>query len=196
MKLLFDLKYTFKNLKNLKFLALFSYISLSACSSPPIIPLQTVPQVDLNRYLGNWYEVSMIPNQFQKMCVADTQANYITTDTWTGDSIKVINRCRKQDGTIEIANGVAKVIQGSQNTKLKVSFFRPFYGNYWILALGEKSANYDWVLVGEPKRQYGWILSRTPVLDPVSLETALKKAESLGYSRSQFVLSKQTNPLN
>ena len=102
MKPLFDFKYI------LKFLALLSYISLTACSSPPAIPLQTVPQLDLNRYLGNWYEVSMIPNRFQKVCVADTQANYMATDTWTGDSIKVINRCRKQDGTIETAKGVAK----------------------------------------------------------------------------------------
>lgn len=172
-----------------------SFLGFSACSSPSLLPMKTVPYVDLNRYLGNWYEVSMIPNTFQRMCVADTQANYTMTNTWTGDTIQVINRCRKSDGTIEIAKGVAKIVAGSHNAQLKVSFFRPFYGNYWILALGEKNTAYTWVLVGEPKRKFAWILSRTPLLDSASLEIALKTAQDLGYLRTQFVLSKQTNPL-
>ncbi len=168
-------------------------LSLAACSSAPLAPMATVPSVELNRYLGNWYQVSMIPNSFQKMCVADTQANYALQDTWTGDSIRVTNRCRTVDGSIETALGVAKVVEGSNNAKLKVAFFRPFYGNYWVLALGN---NYDWVLVGEPKRQFGWILSRKPVLDEASMNAALARAEQLGYSRSQFAASPQTKPLD
>ncbi len=132
-------------LKNLR-LSLCAVLALaavcSACTSTPakpLAPLPTVAALDLSRYLGNWYEVSMIPNRFQNMCTADTQANYALTQTWTGDSIAVTNRCRKTDGTIEVANGVAKVVDGSNNTKLKVSFFRPFYGNYWVLALGENT---------------------------------------------------------
>jgi apolipoprotein D and lipocalin family protein len=169
---------------------------LAACTSAPPAPMATVASVDLNRYLGNWYQVSMIPNSFQKMCVADTQANYALQDTWTGDSIRVTNRCRKSDGTVEAAVGVAKIVPDSSNAKLKVAFFRPFYGNYWILALGEQGANYDWVLVGEPKREYGWVLSRTPTLDAVSLNAVMQRAEAVGYQRSQFVTSPQTQPLN
>lgn len=173
--------------------SVFIALSLAACSSTPLTPMATVPSVDLNRYLGNWYQVSMIPNTFQKMCVADTQANYALADTWTGDSIRVTNRCRTVDGSIETAQGVAKVVEGSNNAKLKVSFFRPFYGNYWVLALGD---TYDWVLVGEPKRQFAWVLSRKPVLEKTSLEAAYTQAEKLGYTRSQFVSSPQTKPLD
>jgi apolipoprotein D and lipocalin family protein len=168
---------------------------VAACSTTPQAPMATVQSVDLNRYLGNWYQVAMIPNSFQKMCVTDTQANYALADTWTGDSIRVTNRCRTADGSIEAAQGVAKVVEGSNNAKLKVAFFRPFYGNYWVLALGENGGNYDWVLVGEPKRQFGWVLSRKPVLDDASLNAALAQAEKLGYTRSQFVNSPQTKPL-
>jgi apolipoprotein D and lipocalin family protein len=180
----------------LKLLAIALTATLvAACSTTPQAPMATVQSVDLNRYLGNWYQVSMIPNSFQKMCVADTQANYALADTWTGDSIRVTNRCRTADGSIETAQGVAKVVEGSNNAKLKVAFFRPFYGNYWVLALGENGGNYDWVLVGEPKRQFGWVLSRKPMLDDASLNAALAQAEKLGYTRSQFVNSPQTKPL-
>jgi apolipoprotein D and lipocalin family protein len=170
-----------------------SAILLAACTSAPQAPMPTVANVDLSRYLGNWYQVSLIPNTFQAQCVADTQANYALQDTWTGDSIRVTNRCRTAAGAIDTAVGVAKIVPDSQNAKLKVAFFRPFYGNYWVLALGEQ---YDWVLVGEPKRQFGWVLSRKPMLDQATLDIALNRAQALGYSKTQFVNSPQTNPLN
>ncbi len=166
---------------------------LTACTSTPTAPLPTVASVDINRYIGNWYEVHMIPNRFQNVCAQAALANYTLESTWTGDSIKVTNRCRRADGSIETAVGVAKVIEGSNNAKLKVSFFRPFYGNYWVLALGN---DYDWVLVGEPKREYGWVLSRTPTLSEANLNAALSKAEQLGYSRTQFVQKTHTTPIN
>jgi apolipoprotein D and lipocalin family protein len=123
------------------------------------------------------------------MCVADTQAQY----TADGDVIRVVNRCRKIDGSLEQASGVAKIVEGTNNSKLRVSFFRPFYGNYWILDL---DADYQWVLVGEPGRKYGWILSRTPTLPPEILNRILDKAVSLGYERSTFRNSPQPSPLN
>ncbi len=165
---------------------------IAACSSAPTAPMATVPSVDLNRYLGTWHQVSFIPNRFQAMCASDTQANYALQDTWTGDSIRVTNRCLDKNGATETAVGVAKIVPDSNNAKLKVAFFRPFYGNYWVLALGEIGGQYDWVLVGEPSRQYGWVLSRKPVLDDASLEAALNQARALGYAREQFVTSPQT----
>lgn len=151
--------------------------------------METVKQVELNRYLGKWYQVVFIPNSFQSMCVADTQAEYQLDDK----DVRVINRCRTKDGSIEQANGTAKLVDNSNNAKLRVSFFRPFYGNYWVLDL---DANYQWVLVGEPGRKYGWILARTPQLDPAIQKLILDKAETLGYQRSQFQVSAQVNPLN
>jgi apolipoprotein D and lipocalin family protein len=75
------------------------------------------------------------------------------------------------------------VVEGSRNTKLRVSFFRPFYGDYWILAL---DPDYRWVLVGEPSRQYGWVLSRTSTLEDDVLQDILDRAQSLGYARAAF----------
>lgn len=162
---------------------------LAGCASAPTAPLPTVPTVDLARYAGAWYEVASLPNRFQKQCVADTQARYRPV----GDDIEVRNRCRTADGTVEDITGIAKVVPGSGNAKLRVSFFRPFYGDYWILAFGPDQR---WVLVGEPKRQFGWVLSRTPQLPAAELDAALARAEALGYDRRAFKTTPQTQPLD
>lgn len=86
-------------------------------------------------------------------------------------------------GSLAQATGIARVVEGSRNAKLRVSFFRPVYGDYWILAL---DPDYRWVLVGEPGRQYGWVLSRTPTLEDGVLQEILERAQSLGYARAAF----------
>lgn len=168
--------------------AILLFAVLAGCAHQPTAPLPTVAAVDLNRYSGDWYEIALLPNRFQSMCVADTQAQYHQD----GDVIRVKNRCRTADGAIEEANGIAKVVSGSNNAKLRVSFFRPFYGDYWILALDPE---YRWVLIGEPKRKYGWVLARTPNLDDTTLQLALDKAAALGFERAAFQRSVQLKPL-
>jgi len=165
------------------------FAGLAGCTLQPATPLPTVESVDLSRYMGDWYEIALLPNRFQSMCVADTQASY----RLDGDVVRVRNRCRKADGGIEEANGIAKVVEGSRNAKLRVSFFRPFYGDYWILAL---DPNYRWVLIGEPSRAYGWVLSRTPQLDDASLQIAFDKAAALGFDRAAFRRTPQNKPLD
>lgn len=159
---------------------------LGACTStPPHAPLPTVAQVELPRYLGTWYEAAMLPNRFQAQCVANTQAQYRLRED---GHIEVKNSCRRADGVQETAIGVAEVVPGSANTKLRVSFFRPFYGDYWVLALAE---DYRWVLVGEPGRRFGWVLSRTPEMAAPDLAAALDRAQALGFERGAFRLTPQ-----
>jgi apolipoprotein D and lipocalin family protein len=153
------------------------------------VPLPTVPQVDLARYAGAWYEIALLPNRFQKQCVADTQARY----RLDGDRVEVVNRCRKADGRIDDIKGRAKVVDGSGNAKLRVSFFWPFYGDYWVLALDD---DYRQVLVGAPSRQYAWVLSRTPQMDEAALQALLDRAAALGFDRAAFRRTPQTQPLD
>ena len=163
--------------------------ALCGCAATPTAPLPTVPSVDLARYTGAWYEVALLPNRFQSQCVADTQARYRQLD---GGDIEVRNRCRRADGTVDDITGVAKVVPDSGNAKLRVSFFRPFYGDYWVLAFGPQQR---WVLVGEPRRRFGWVLSRSPELPTAELDAALAQAAQLGFDRGAFRLTPQTQPL-
>lgn len=164
--------------------------SLSACntadrvSESPLPTLSAVSNVDVPRYLGTWYQQALIPNRFQATCVSDTSATYLAD----GDGLVVINQCRRADRQVEKANGVAKIVEGSNNAKLRVSFFRPFYGDYWVLAL---DPDYNWVLVGEPKREFGWVLSRGTKLDEVTFNQILDRAVALGYDRTAFKRSVQ-----
>jgi apolipoprotein D and lipocalin family protein len=162
--------------------------ALVGCATAPSPPLPTVAAVDLQRYTGTWHEIAVVPNRFQSQCVADTQARYRVA----GDGIEVLNRCRKADGAVDEITGTARVVDGSGNAKLRVTFFWPFYGDYWVLAL---DPDYRWVLVGEPGRRFGWVLSRTPQLAPTELEVAMARAEALGYDRAAFKPTPQTRPL-
>jgi len=162
----------------------------AACGSPPASqpPLPTVAQVDLARYVGSWYEIALLPNRFQKQCVADTQANY----RLDGERVEVINRCRAADGRVDDIKGHAKVVPGSGNARLRVSFFWPIYGDYWIVAL---APDYRHVLVGTPGRDYAWVLSRTPQMDELVLNGLLDRAAALGFDRGAFRRTPQTQPL-
>ena len=160
-------------------LSLAVFTALAGCATTSQAPLPTVAAVDLQRYLGTWHEIALIPNRFQSMCVSGTQANYAIDD----DVIRVTNRCRTASGEIESVSGIAKIVEGSNNAKLRVSFFRPFYGDYWVLAL---DPDYRWVLIGEPSRRYGWVLARTPTLDKDVLDKLIDRAAELGYDRSAF----------
>lgn len=170
------------------FVAVFAGALLAACTTPAP-PLPTVQAVDLGRYYGTWYEIARLPNRFQSMCVSDTRAVYRPD----GKQVSVVNQCRTADGRIEQAEGVAKLVEGSNGAKLRVSFFRPFYGNYWILAL---DSDYRWVLVGEPGRQYAWILAREPKLDEATLESLLSRAAALGFDRQAFLTMPHTRPMH
>jgi apolipoprotein D and lipocalin family protein len=180
-------------MKNLAFLARLALAagalwSLAACNTADKAgqpPLPTVASVDVQRYIGTWYQQALIPNKFQAMCTSNTRATYAVD----GDGLTVLNQCRKADGQMEEAKGVAKIVEGSNNAKLRVSFFRPFYGDYWVLALGP---DYQWVLVGEPSRKFGWILARDAKLDEATYNAILEKAVALGYDKARFVRSVNT----
>jgi apolipoprotein D and lipocalin family protein len=149
--------------------------------------LKAVDRVDLRRYAGRWYEIARYPNRFQRDCKSDTTAEYVLRDN---GKIQVINACRKEDGTITTARGTARVVDTTTNSKLKVTFFWPFYGNYWIIGL---STNYDYAIVGEPNRKYLWILSRTPNMDEGTYGQILEQIRSAGYDPARLQRTQHSN---
>ena len=144
--------------------------------------LQTVPHVDLGRYVGIWYEIASFPQSFQRGCTATT-ATYTLRDD---GQIDVVNRCRKgsPDGPEKVARGRARVVDRSSNARLEVSFFRPFWGDYWIIDLG---ADYEYAVVGHPGRDYLWILSRTPTMKADVYNAILQRLAAQGYETNRLV---------
>jgi apolipoprotein D and lipocalin family protein len=148
-------------------------------------PLKTVDHVDLPRYAGKWYEIARLPNRFEKKCARDVTAEYELKD----GIVSVRNTCIQQDRASTTAKGKAKVVDASTNARLKVTFFWPFYGDYWIIGLDH---DYRWAIVGEPSRKYLWILSRTPSLPKATLDMVLKKVEENGYHPADLMYPPQS----
>jgi len=148
--------------------------------------LQSVNSVDLNRYTGVWYEIAKYPNRFQRDCDRDTTATYSLMEN---GKVKVLNVCFNKEGKEKRAEGSAKVVDEVTHAKLKVTFFWPFYGDYWIIDLDK---DYQYAVVGEPSRNYLWILSRTPQMDDTLYQSVLKNITNAGYDISKLVKTKQT----
>jgi apolipoprotein D and lipocalin family protein len=173
-------------------------VVVACCASPSAFaqtaPLPTVASVDLNRYVGTWYEIAKLPNFFQRQCLGDVSATYRQLE---GGNVEVLNRCRTSasgEPRFDSATGVAKATDPS-NAKLRVSFLPPAlrwlpvgWGDYQVIELDPE---YRWVVVGEPRRDYLWVLSRTPALPPGVYESLMKRAAELGFPVDKVVKTQQ-----
>ncbi|MCU0661012.1 MAG: lipocalin family protein [Myxococcota bacterium] len=144
--------------------------------------LHTVPRVDLERYLGTWYEIASFPQSFQRGCSAST-ATYTLGDD---GKIDLLNRCRKgsPSGPEKSARGRARAVDPSSNAKLEVSFFGPFWAQYWIIDLG---VDYEYAVVGHPSRDYLWILSRAPTMKAEVYAAIVQKLAAQRYETNRLV---------
>jgi apolipoprotein D and lipocalin family protein len=154
---------------------------LGAASSDGLPPLRTVQRVELNQYMGTWYEIASFPQRFEKGCVASMATYSLRAD----GKVTVLNECRNEtlDGKLRSAKGKAWVVDHGTNAKLKVCFFWPFSGDYWIIDLGP---HYEYAVVGHPQRTYLWILSRKPQMDSNSYEAILQRLKAQHYDISRL----------
>ena len=174
------------------FLIVFSFTiigmtSISAQIQETMIDKTVVKEVDLQKYLGTWYEIARYNHRFERGLVGVT-ANYSMRED---GKIKVLNSGYKKrlDGRFKQAEGKAYLPDSELDpAKLKVSFFWNFYGDYFVLDLDE---NYQWAIVGSSSDKYLWMLSRTPQLDKELYNELLDKIKLRGYDISQLIKVEQ-----
>jgi apolipoprotein D and lipocalin family protein len=145
-----------------------------------------VPEVDLQMYTGTWYEIARLPFYFESKLKCITATYSIRED----GVINVLNKGHLiADPTkIKSSKGKAFIPDKSVPAKLKVQFFWPFKGDYWIMELDE---DYKYVLIGEPSFKYLWILAREKKLDQAIMEMLLKRATDAGYNLTDLILTEQ-----
>jgi apolipoprotein D and lipocalin family protein len=160
-------------------LIIFAMLFESVFSQSGVI---VVSSVDIKRYSGTWYEIARLPNFFEKNLKCIT-ATYTLRDD---GKITVLNKGHKISDPVKESNakGVAWVPDPKSPGKLKVQFFWPFSGNYWILELEN---DYKYVLVGDPSNKYLWILCREKVMDENTYNKLLETAVKNGFDVSPII---------
>lgn len=156
---------------------------LTACT-PQSPPPRTVEALDLARYSGTWYEIARYPNRFQRDCYSSV-AIYSPKDN---GRLEVRNRCRSgsPEGPWREVTGVAWRADRQYPGRLKVRFFWPFSGPYWVMLLDR---DYRWSVVGHPRRTYLWILARTPTIGDGLYRDLLGRIAELGYDPGKLIRS-------
>lgn len=152
------------------------------------VPLKTIAQLDLPRYMGTWYEIARYPNRFQRQCAGASTATYSLLPAGT---VQVLNRCPQADGKVDEALGEARRIGPEGSAKLQVRFapawlsFVPMvWGDYWVVELDEA---YQLAVVSEAKREYLWVLSRQPSLSPAAWTALTARLEAMGFEPTRLL---------
>lgn len=173
------------------------FILITVQANAARTPVQAVDAIDVKSYLGKWYEIARVENEFQIGC-RDTTMTYSQKDD---RSLDVQNGCVVGEGSFErhrIAYGHAW-LDSKQPAKMKVSFvhflvwWKPFANDYWVLEVGAPDASglYSYAIVGHPRRRYGWVLSRTQHVDDQAYKDLMRKVSEHGYDASLFKRSDQ-----
>ncbi|MHA6287302.1 lipocalin family protein [Maricaulis sp. CAU 1757] len=154
-----------------------------ADDAPAMAP---VPSVDLERYAGRWFEIFRADHGFESGChgvMAEYERN-------ADGIIAVTNTCFKGglDGERDVAEGRARVVEGSNNAKLEVSFFGPFWGDYWVIDLAD---DYSWAIVSEPQGRYLWMLAREPQPGQAVIDARLADLEARGFDTDGLIFPEQ-----
>ena len=175
-----------KHLKMFNKTVLLSIVLCMLTSATTPVKLQTVPYVDLQKYAGKWYEIASFPQRFQKGCNCTTAEYTLSKKGY----VIVENRCNKDsiNGKQSYIKGKAFVVENSGNAKLKVQFFWPFRGKYWIIDLAD---DYSYAVVGHPNKKYLWILSRTTKMEDTTYQQIISRIKEKGFDISKIRKTQQ-----
>lgn len=162
----------------LRFVALVLLLGACTTEPGPATP-RTAGSVDLQRYAGTWYEIARFPTVFQDSSRVRCEGVTATYALRPDGRVDVVNRCRNilDGGREKVAKGIAYSASPG-NDRLRVSFFWPFYGDYWVIGLDPA---YRWAVVGAPDRDYLWILSRDAQMAPADYAAAVAIAQREGF---------------
>lgn len=164
----------------------------TATTPTALPPINTIASLDVQRYMGTWYEIAKFPNRFQAKCVANTRARYLAQ---TDGSVQVLNSCVMADGSTIDALGLAKQIGTTTSPKLQVRFAPAWlgwlpmvWGDYWVIDL---DANYQLAAVSDSQREYLWVLSRAPQVNAKAYDALLERLKAQHFEVQKLERTEQ-----
>ncbi len=182
-------KIKFKQFLHMKtiFAVLIFCVFISCKGQNSMIDKSVVKTVDIEKYVGTWYEIARYDHKFERGLVGVTATYTLNTD----GTIQVVNKGYKDSltGKESIAIGKAKIPNSEIPAKLKVSFFWIFYADYYILELDN---NYEWAIIGSKSDDYLWILHRKPQIESELHQKLISLIKARGYDTSKLITVQQT----
>lgn len=158
-------------------------------SCKPQAMLNTVEQLDLDRYQGKWYEIARLPNSFER----DLESVTATYTIKNNGKIQVLNEGYKPGGKRKSVTGTAWVPDKNYPGRLKVRFFWPFSGDYYVMSLDDE---YNYALVGTPNRKFLWVLARQPEIDEEIYNKYLTDARDQSFNIEELIKVDQSLNIN
>jgi len=171
--------------------AVAAWMVLSAATAAP--PVRPVPQLDLQRYAGTWFEIARLPNGLQERCVGDATATYWPVDAHT---VRLVQRCRESGGQWSVMVGDAVAEEGdASGARLRLSYMPAWLrwwpqtsARHWVVLLDD---DYRYAVVSDPARRSLWILARTPSLDRGTYAGIVDILRNLKYPVDRLVATPQ-----
>ncbi|MGJ8690408.1 MAG: lipocalin family protein [Gammaproteobacteria bacterium] len=172
----------------MKVLSLLSVLIFAGCVGIPE-NVEPVKNFEIEKYLGQWYEIARLDHSFERGLSAVT-ANYSMR---SDGGVRVLNRgYSAEKNAWEEAQGKAYFVDATDLGYLKVSFFGPFYGSYIVFELDHEG--YQYSLVSGPDKSFLWLLARTPQIDEGLKTMLIEKASDLGFDTSQLIYVEHESP--
>ena len=175
-------------MKLISFMLICGLISTVGCSScskdtpTDSIDNSVVSTVNLDKYLGTWYEIARYDHRFERN-MQGVKANYSMRNDGL---IKVLNSGYKGslDGNYKETEGKARIPNADAPAKIEVAFFLNFWGDYYIMELAD---DYRYALIGSSTDKYLWILSRIPKMESTDLDYLLQRIRERGYNENELI---------
>ena len=160
-------------------LAMLIFALTAYAESRKQVNTTTITSLDLEKYMGHWYEIARLDNRFERG-MTNVEAHY---SLLPDGKIHIVNSGYR-DGTHHETIGRGKTT--SQVGRLRVSFFMFFYSDYNILAMAQDG---NWALVGGNSSKYLWILSREKHLPADVINYIVGLARERGYDTSALIFN-------
>nr|WP_320137099.1 lipocalin family protein [uncultured Amphritea sp.] len=166
-------------------LMLMTTMLLTGCLGMPK-SVTPVDQFELERYLGQWYEIARLDHSFERG-LTQVSAEYTRRED---GGVAVLNRgFSAAKGEWQEAEGKAYFVNNSDQGYLKVSFFGPFYGSYVVFELDHEG--YQYAFVSGPDTSYLWLLARTPKVQPEVMQKFMRMAKVRGFDTDAVIVVEQ-----
>jgi len=154
--------------------------------------LASAAHVDLDRFVGSWFEIARLPDKQDQECVSDARATYARTE----DGLRLLSLCRRADGSIRRSTGRAKLVDDATQSRFKISYSSPtldllpfLWSDYTIIDVAD---DYSTAIVGAVDRKHLWLLARQPTVDEAGRKDFLNKARAQGFDTSALVYTQHT----